>query len=145
MDMNYFIIGGIVVLVVAILLFNFTGNKVSKAIREARRTKDIKPLLAAVDADESVDVPTVLNSVIKSFWDSYERETATSLIRALLERNDKASISQFWLKTVREVEPEIARKQLGEEFITAHYCEEIAAGCGGCGGSCKSCKSKCGK
>ena len=141
MDMNYIIIGGIVLLVIAILFVNFRGNAVSRAIREARKTKDVKPLIAAIDADPQADVPTVYNSVIKSFWDSYEREVATELIHALLERNDKASISQFWLKTVREVEPEIARKQLGEAFIAAHFCEGIAAGCGGCGGSCKSCKS----
>ena len=57
-------------------------------------------------------------------------------------------VVQFWLKTLLEVEPELARTLLGEAFITSHYKEGIAAKCGGgccCGGggakSCKSCKS----
>ena len=52
-----------------------------------------------------------------------------------------------YIKTLLEVEPELARTLLGEAFITSHYKEGIAAKCGGgcCGGggakSCKSCKS----
>jgi hypothetical protein len=137
-----YIIGIVGVLLIAALLFpKLKGNAIQKAIVHARKEHDVKPFIAAVDEDSTADVPTIYNSAIKSLWDSYDRETATDLIKALLERNDTAPISQFWIKTLLEVEPEIARKQLGEVFIQEHYNEGIAAQCGGCGGSCKKCKS----
>ena len=141
MDLNTQIIAGAALMVIGILIFQFRGSAVTKAFKVARTTHDVKPLVAAIDAKANIDVPTTYNSYIKALWDAYDRETATELIHALLERNDTAPISQFWLRTVLEVEPELARKQLGESFIKAHFKEAIAAACGGCGGSCKSCKS----
>lgn len=141
MDVTYIL--GIVGLlfIVGLVLMNLKGNAITKAARAARKTHDVEPLIAAIDDDKTVDVPTVYNSAIKSLWDSYDRETASKLIRALLERNDTATISQFWLKTILEVEPEIARKELGADFIQEHFKENIASQCGGCGGACNKCKS----
>lgn len=142
LDSIYWIIGGVgVIFIIILLMMNIKGNTLGKAIKEARKTHDVAPVIAAIDEDKTADVPTTYNSIIKSMWESYDRETATDLIKALLERNDTAPISQYWLKTVMDVEPDIARKKLGESFINAHYNEGIASKCGGCGGSCNKCKS----
>lgn len=142
MDITYFIIGAGVLLVLWLVISQIHGNPKSKAFKVVRSSHDPAPLIKAIDDDKTSDIPTEYNSYIKTLWDAYDRETATALIKALLERNDSAPISQFWLKTLLDVEPELARKQLGEAFINAHYKEGIAAKCGsGCGGGCKSCKS----
>ena len=140
-DVTYLVVGFGIVFIIVLILMNVKGNSIGKAVKECRKTHDVKPVIAAIDEDSTVDVPTVYNSAIKSLWEAYDRETATDLIKALLERNDQAPISQFWLKTVMDVEPDIARKKLGNDFIQAHYNEGIAAKCGGCGGSCNKCKS----
>lgn len=142
MDSQYIIIACLVLVVLWIVFSAVSGNPKSKAFKVVRKTHDPSGLIAAIDADKTSDIPTEYNSYIKTLWDAYDRETATKLIQALLERNDTAPISQFWLKTLLDVEPELARTMLGEPFIMAHYKEGIAAKCGsGCGGSCKSCKS----
>ena len=148
MDFHYVLIGGIVLVIIWLIISAISGSPKSKAFKVVRHTHDPSGLIAAIDADKTSDIPTEYNAYIKTLWDAYDRETATKLIQALLERNDTAPISQFWLKTLLEVEPELARTLLGEAFITSHYKEGIAAKCGGgcCGGgggakSCKSCKS----
>ena len=123
-----------------LVLTSLKGNSLSKAVKQARSTKTAKPVIDAIDNNKTVDVATAYNTAIKSLWDGYDREIAMDLIKALLERNDKAAISQQWLQSALSVEPELARKQLGEAFIKAHFHEEIAQQCVGCGGSCKSCK-----
>ncbi len=140
-DVTYLVIGFGILFVVTLILMNVKGNAIGKAVKSCRVTHDVAPVIAAIDEDKTVDVPTVYNSAIKSLWDAYDRETAAKLIKALVERNDTAPISQFWLKTVMDVEPDIARKTLGNDFIQSHYNEGIASKCGGCGGSCKKCKS----
>ena len=131
-------IGAIAIII--LVISSLKGNSVSKEVKKARTTKDVKPVIAAIDNDKTADVATAFNTAIKSLWDGYDRELAMDLIKALLERNDTAPISQQWLQSALSVEPELARKQLGEEFIKAHFHEEIAQQCVGCGGSCKSCK-----
>lgn len=145
MDFKFILLGFLALVVLWIVFTTISGTPKSKAFKIVRKTHDPSGLIAAIDADKTSDVPTEYNAYIKTLWDAYDRETATKLIQALLERNDTAPISQYWLKTLLEVEPELARTLLGEAFIVAHYKEGIAAKCGGgcCGGakSCKSCKS----
>lgn len=141
MDTTTIVIIVAALFILVLFAISFKGNAISKAVKEAQKTHDIAPIVAAIDADKTADIPTVYNSAIKTLWDSYDRETATDLIKALLERNDEAPISQLWLKTALDVEPEIARTRLGADFINSHYKEGIAAKCAGCCGSCKSCKS----
>lgn len=143
MDSTWILVAVGALFIIGLLAVSFRGNSVSAATRQAHKTHDVGPIIAAIDEDKTGDMATSFNSAIKSLWDAYDRETATDLIKAFLERCDDKPIAQMWLKTVAEVEPEIARKKLGEAFILEHTREEIAAACaGGCGGgSCKSCKS----
>ena len=140
---TYILIALVVVAIIALVLWQLGGNALSKAMKQTREDSDPSHVIDTIDADKNADIPTVYNQCIKSFWDAYDREVATKLVKALLERDDKAKIAQHWLKTVLEVEPELARTILGAEFIQAHFDEEIAAQCGSCcGGSCKkSCNS----
>ena len=141
-DNTYILIGLVVVALLALFIWQSKGNALNKAIKMTKEDNDPSHIIDAIDNDKTADVPTVYNQCIKSFWDAYDRETATALVKALVERNDTAKISQHWLKTVIEVEPELARTILGAEFIQSHFNEEVAAQCGSCcGGSCKkSCK-----
>lgn len=129
-----------VLFVLVILVLSMKGNSLGKAIKQARKTGDIKPVIKAIEEDKTGDLATSYNIAIKSLWDGYDRELAMDLIHALLERDDKAPISQKWLQDALTIEPELARKQLGKDFIDSHFHEEIAKGCVGCGGSCKTCK-----
>lgn len=133
------VIGGALIMIVVGLMI-LKSNSMSKAISKSRETQDIKPILAEIDKDKSLDMASAFNVSIKSIWDAYDRELATELIKEFLLRNDKAPIAQHWLRQVLEIEPELARKQMGEVFIRDHFHEEIASQCGsGCsGGSCKS-------
>lgn len=133
------VIGGALIMIVVGLMI-LKSNSMSKAISKSRETQDIKPILAEIDKDKSIDMASAFNVSIKSIWDAYDRELATELVKEFLLRNDKAPIAQHWLRQVLEIEPELARKQMGEAFIRDHFHEEIASQCGsGCsGGSCKS-------
>ncbi|MCL2325649.1 MAG: hypothetical protein FWC40_04025 [Proteobacteria bacterium] len=140
MDTTYLVIGAVVVTLIVIGFTVFRNNAMSKAVALARKTKDVTPIVAEIDKDPKADLPTVFNATIKPLWDAYERELACDLIKVLLERKDDAPISQYWLRQVLEVEPDLARKSLGEAFIMAHVRAEVAAQCGSCRGSCGSCK-----
>ena len=136
-----------IVILTTILLLAFIFMKtsqsdgLSKKLREARTTRDIKPVVAEIDNMKDADIQSIFNSAIKTLWDSYDRELAGDLIKAFLERKDDVPIAQHWLNQLLTVEPEIARQKLGEDFLRAHLHEECAANCGSCCGSCKSCKS----
>ncbi|MBO5753102.1 MAG: hypothetical protein J6S69_05325 [Proteobacteria bacterium] len=144
-DKTYIIIAIAVIVVIGFIISMLRGNELSKAIKLTKEDDDPQHIIDAIDNDKTADVPTVYNQCIKSFWDAYDREVATKLVKALAERDDQAKITQHWLKTVIEVEPELARNILGAEFIQNHFDPDVAAQCGSCcGGSCnskKSCKS----
>ena len=130
-----------ILLLVFIFMKTFQSDSLSKKLREARTTRDIKPVLAEIDNMKDADLQSIFNSAIKTFWDSYDRDLAGDMIKAFLERKDDVPIAQHWLNQLLTVEPEIARQKLGEDFLRAHLHEECAAKCGSCCGSCKSCKS----
>lgn len=140
MDMMLVIVIGGALLMVIIGIMVLKSSSMSKAISKSRETQDVKPILEEIDKGKSLDMASAFNVSIKTIWDAYDRELATELVKEFLLRNDKAPIAQHWLRQVLEIEPELARKQMGEVFIRDHFHEEIASQCGsGCsGGSCKS-------
>lgn len=142
---TYILIALAVVAIIGLVIWQLNGNALSKAINQTKSDNDPTHIIDAIDNDKTADIPTIYNQCIKSFWDAYEREIAAKLVKALAERDDSAKITQHWLKTVLEVEPELARTILGAEFIQEHYDADVAAQCGSCCGSsckksCKSCK-----
>lgn len=138
MDMTLVVVIGGAVILIVIGLMVLKSNSMSQAISKARETQDIQPILDEIDKDKSIDMASAFNVSIKSIWDAYDRELATELIKAFLKRDAKAPIAQHWLRQVLEIEPELARKQMGEAFVREHFHEEIAAQCGSGCGSCKS-------
>ena len=135
----------IIVTTVLLILFIFlktsSSDGLSQKLREAKKTRDVKPVITEIDNMKNADIQSIYNSAIKTLWDSYDRDIASDLIKAFLERKDDVPIAQHWLNQLLTVEPELARQKLGEEFLAAHLHEECAAKCGSCGGNCKSCKS----
>ena len=131
------------VLILAFIIFSsFASNSMGKALKLARETKNAQPVIDEIDKDPKADIESLYNGAIKKLWDSYDREIATDLVKAFLERKDNVHIAQYWLQTVLSVEPEIARERLGADFIKQHSHEECMSPSSGCGGNCKkNCKS----
>lgn len=140
MDRNTILIVVGAIAVLFLVFISLRGNSLSKAVKQTRETKDIKHVVNFIDGDPKADIPTLYNSAIKTLWDGYDRDIAMRLIGELLKRNDTAPISQQWIQTALTVEPELARTELGKDFINAHYREDVAKACAGCGGACGSCK-----
>ena len=145
MDISFsqIMIAAVAVTLENITITAFASNSMGKALKQARETKNAQPVIDEIDKDPKADIESLYNGAIKKLWDSYDREVATDLIKAFLERKDNVHIAQYWLQTVLSVEPEIARERLGAEFIKAHSHEECMSPSTGCGGSCnkKNCKS----
>ena len=77
--------------------------------------------------------PNAYNVAIRSIWDAYQRPLACELVRELGSRHPSARITQYWIKQALEVEPEAARRILGEEFLNDVYRPEVARQCGSFG------------
>lgn len=103
------------------------GREVNQAIK----SQDLTSLLSFVRAKEDFDAQaTAFNTATRSMWDRYERALAGRFIREMGPGIAKANIAQYWLKQVQEVEPEIARETLDDEFLREFYNPEHAARCG---------------
>lgn len=109
-----------------------TKNGLARGLVQARATGDVSGLVAAIQASPESSRPTLWDQAIGALWGEYAREAATSLIMAGAQRSD-ASILQYWIKQVMEVEPEIAEAYFDEEFLANHYHPQVAASCGRCG------------
>jgi hypothetical protein len=99
----------------------------------AVRTGDLGPLLAALRAAPEADRPTTYHRVVRRLWDGYHRAEAARVARDLAERHADAPVAQFWLKTIQETEPEIAKEHLDEGFLARCFDPAVAAKCGSYG------------
>ena len=118
---------------VVLLLWKVAGVSVDRDIDRAVKDGDMDGLLQALTSRPEGEQPTAFNRAIKRLWDDYQREEAVPLIRELTERHEDASISQFWLDTLRSVEPELASRLLEPGFMDKHFKANIAAKCGNAG------------
>lgn len=123
-------IGGVAVAVAVVN--SKTKNGLARGLVQARATGDVSGLVAAIQASPAGSQATLWDQAIGTLWGEYAREAATHLIMAGAQRSD-ASILQYWIKQVMEVEPEIAEAYFDEEFLANHYRPQVAAGCGRCG------------
>ncbi len=101
-----------------------------REIARAVSTEDLSKLVAFLGTKSGEAQATAFNTAVRSLWDRYERELATDLIKQLAGVIATASIGQYWMKQVQEVEPEIAQSRLGADFLEQFYNPEVAARCG---------------
>ncbi len=77
--------------------------------------------------------PAAFNHAVRRLWDSYQRLLAIELIKELAQIYGEKPITQYWLKQVLTVEPQLAKQNLPKEFLDNYYQPEVAAQCGNAG------------
>jgi len=121
---------GVGTLVLALVIWRLVVPSLDSAVDLAAREKDLAPLLKAIEMKAEAARPTAYNHAIRRLWDGFQRRLAVDLIRELAMNHGTSRITQYWLKHVRQVEPGLAREQLGREFYDTYYLPELAAQCG---------------
>lgn len=117
----------------AVLLFlgrmAFETSQLEDALAEARSSGDLEGLVEAVEAAPADKRPTKWDYALDQLWNAYERETAAELVVEAAPRSD-ATILQYWIQEVLQVEPKIADRVFSEEFLERHFDPEVASRCG---------------
>lgn len=131
--MNLTILLVLGVVAAGILIWKVTGLSMDGPIDRAIKKGDMEGLLEALIQRPEAGRPTAFNRAIKRLWDNYQREEAVPLIRALAEHHGEVQIAQYWLDTLRTVEPELAAVHLESGFLDKHFKAEVAAKCGAAG------------
>lgn len=117
----------IAAIVVALRMMG-TSN-LSSALKEMKKTGEVKAVVAAVLATPEGKQPTMWDQAIGTLWRQYDRDEAMVVMMEAARRSD-APVIQFWLKNAMEVEPELANAHFTEEFLTKYFRADVAARCG---------------
>lgn len=130
--------GVIISLVVAVSLIGYiTYRKLTPSLdtmlEKAIQSQDITQVLAWIAKKSESQRPTLYNHAVRALWDRYERKLAVQVTRDLASKHKEARITQYWLKQIQQVEPRLAKEQLGVEFYEAFFMPELAARCGSAG------------
>ncbi|MFT5430249.1 MAG: hypothetical protein ACI9OJ_000922 [Myxococcota bacterium] len=102
----------------------------AKMTREAVKVDDPQALVTALSEMPEAARPTAFNLVVRDLWNTYNRGLAARLVRDGAGWLASATIVQYWIKQVLEVEPEVASETFDHDFLTAFYNPEVAARCG---------------
>ena len=131
-DMTTWLFGfGAVALVAVGFRFLRQGDSLTGWTEHAAQTGELRRLIQYIE--EQSDPSTKWDQAIGALWNTYHRELAAQLVVEGAQRND-ATVFQFWMKRIIEVEPEVASAHFTEAFLLAHFQPELAATCGkGCG------------
>jgi hypothetical protein len=125
--------GGTVVLVLLLMAWSRLAPSVGSLVRQAAKSGDLAPLLAALTKKRPAAQPTAFNHAIRLLWEMYERPLALELVKELAARHGNAKIAQYWLNQALTTEPDISRKVFSRAFVSEHYRPEVAAQCGPAG------------
>jgi hypothetical protein len=112
------------------MLWSRFAPSVGNLVRQAAKSGDLGPVLAALTKKRPATQPTAFNHAIRLLWDVHERQLALTLIKELAARHGDARIAQYWLRQALTVEPAISGKVLSRAFVTEYYQPEVAARCG---------------
>lgn len=117
----------------AVLLFlgrmALESSQLDAALSEAHSSGELDAVVEAVQAAPAEKRPTKWDYAIDQLWQAYARETAAELVVEAAERSD-ATILQYWIQQILEVEPRIADDVFSEEFLAEHYDPQVASRCG---------------
>ena len=121
---------GLGALILGYVAFRVLAPSVDGLADKAAREGDLEPLLDAIRKKPESSQPTEYNHAIRRLWDGYHRELAIELLRDLAKNYGTARITQYWLKQVQQVEPQLTLDKLGKEFLETYYLPDLAAQCG---------------
>ncbi len=108
------------------------SSALEDALARARDTGEVEPVARALASDAEDDQATEWNEVIDDLWQSYHREEAARLVVEAVDYTD-ATILQYWMREIMQVEPDIANKVFDEDFLEEHFDPEVASRCGSSG------------
>jgi len=115
---------------VVVGLFWMRKPSVLKMARSAVKSDDPGELVTALSEMPEAARPTAFNQAVRDLWETYHRELAARLIRDGAGWLSGATIVQYWIRQVLEVEPDVANDTFDADFLTAFYNPEVAARCG---------------
>lgn len=113
----------------------FQSSQLDTALDEAQARRDPQPIVEAVEELSDDDAATNWDYALDQLWQAYDRELAAEVLVEAAERSD-ASILQYWMQQVLQVEPDVADDVFTEAFLQRHYDPKTADRCGksGCCG-----------
>ncbi len=121
---------GVGVILLALVIWRMLIPSLDSVVDRAAKDKDLAPLVQAIENKSEAARPTAYNQAIRRLWDGFQRGLAVELVRELTKNHGTSHIAQYWLKHVKQVEPGLARDQLGKQFYDTYYQPELAAQCG---------------
>ncbi|MFB6264685.1 MAG: hypothetical protein ABEL76_13835 [Bradymonadaceae bacterium] len=108
------------------------GASMADAVERVRESGEPDPIVEFVQSQPEQKRPTHWDDALGRLWQKYDRIEAARVVVAAARRSD-ASILQFWIRKVLEVEPAIAEKIFTQTFLDEHYDPDVAARCGSSG------------
>ncbi len=128
--MLWSVLAGVVVLAV---VARATQAGLGGHVRAFMKSGDVDGLIGHIETLTPDAQPTAYNTALLRVWGAYQRRRATELVREMGSRVGEAAITQYWIRKTLEVEPEIAREILDEDWLERHYVPEVARQCGSFG------------
>jgi hypothetical protein len=108
------------------------SSDLEAALARARETGEVAPLADVIAEMPDDRQPTEWNQALDDLWQSYHREEAAQLVVEAARRSD-ATILQYWMQQVVQVEPRIADAVFTDNFLETHFDPEVASRCGSSG------------
>lgn len=137
MSISILLGAGLFVCLVALMLWRLASQakQLEAALNSMRQGGSPSPVLAVVSQAPDDKRPDLLNQAISGLWQSYDRRKAALLVKEAVQVSN-ATVLQYWMNQVLEVEPDIAEDVFDQAFIDQHYNPEVAERCGpsGCCG-----------
>lgn len=120
-------------IVAVVVLRGMAGTAFERRTRAAIAARDVAGLVAVINGRPAAAQPTALNQIVRRLWEAYERPLAARLVREMALGLGSASITQYWIKQVIEVEPQVADEVFDPDFLADHYRPDVARTCGAVG------------
>jgi predicted alpha/beta-fold hydrolase len=115
---------------VLVVLWWKGGSSVGRLVDAAVRAGEPGPIVTAASGLAHGKRSVLYQQAIAMLWEGWHRPLAIQVLKEFAKDHSHEKICQFWLKQAQEVEPLEVQKQLGPEFLKAHYRAEVAACCG---------------
>lgn len=123
----------VALVILAAVYYKYKAASLDKIVRDAVRSGDAAPVIAALALKPDAEAPNAYNHTIRGLWETYQRTLALAIVRDLAVRYPEAPIGHYWLKQALTIEPDLAREEFDEAFLRAHFKPDVAAACGPAG------------
>ncbi len=103
---------------------------VTRLVDQAVAAKDPGCLVEHLATVPEPSRPTNFDQAVRGLWDIYERRLAARLVHGAADLVAGATITQYWIRQIMEVEPEVSKEVFDDPFLERLYRPEVAARCG---------------